>query len=180
MITTNDKSLYEKLVPMTWLGISSTYSRTSLFNGRPGYSWNYEVDVLGYKCYMIDLTAALGLSQMKKLQGNLEKRRYIQSRYNKELTLEVERPPWSETVQYYSARVGSEIRNELIDYLAGKKIHTSVHFKPLHMYNLTKQNRSYPVADKEWLRLITLPCFPTMSDEDIDYVVYWVNKFFNK
>ena len=62
MITTNDKNLFEKLVPMTWLGISSTFSRTQ--NG-PGYSWDYEVDVLGYKCYMIDLTAAIGLEQMK-------------------------------------------------------------------------------------------------------------------
>ncbi len=182
MITTNDKELYEKLVPMTWLGITSTYSRTQntgIPNNRPGgYNWDYEVDVLGYKCYMIDLTAAIGLEQMKKLPDNLAWRRHIQSRYNAELCDNVGRPAWSETVQYYCARVKPELRNILINYLAEKKIHTSVHFKPLHLYNIVKQNRSYPVADSEWLKLISLPCHPGMTESDIDYVIYWVNQFF--
>lgn len=177
MITLNDDDLYERLNSMTWLGISSTYSRVSQ-NLAPGYAWDYEVDILGYKCYMIDLTAALGLVQMRKLTENLRWRRHIQSRYNAELAPDVQRPAWSETVQYYCARVKAEKRDALIDYLASKKIHTSVHFKPLHSYKVTQQNRFYPVADREWRRLISLPCHNAMTDEDIDYVVYWVNSFF--
>jgi perosamine synthetase len=181
MITTNNRELYEKLVPMTWLGISSTYSRVAIQNSQkktPGYAWDYEVNVLGYKCYMIDLTAAIGLVQMKKLGSNLEWRRHIQSRYNAELTPKVKRPVWSETVQYYCARVAPEHRNVLISYLAEKKIHTSVHFKPLHLYEITKQNRSYNIADVEWLKLISLPCHAGMNEDDISYVIYWVNKYF--
>jgi dTDP-4-amino-4,6-dideoxygalactose transaminase len=175
MITTNDEDLYERLVPMTWLGIPSTFSRTQ---GSSSYSWDYEVDILGYKCYMIDLTAAIGLEQMKKLPKNLEWRRHIQTRYNTELCESVSRPAWSETVQYYCARVAPELRDKLIDYLGSKKIHASVHYKPLHKHPITKQNRSYLVADTEWLKLISLPCHNAMDEEDISYVVYWVNKFF--
>jgi perosamine synthetase len=183
MITTNDKELYEKLVPMTWLGISSTYSRVSNSNnptGRPGYSWDYEVDVLGYKCYMIDLTAALGLVQMSKLEKNLAWRRHIQTRYNLEISENVTKPTWSETVQYYCARVDPTLRDSLINYLAEKNIHTSVHFKPLHLYSIVRQNRDFPVANSEWRRLISLPCHPGMTEEDISYVIYWVNEFFKK
>jgi dTDP-4-amino-4,6-dideoxygalactose transaminase len=185
MITTNNKELYEKLVPMTWFGISSTFSRVNKSindnaSGKPGYSWDYEIDILGYKCYMIDLTAAIGLEQMKKLPKNLAWRRHIQERYNNELHPNVRRPVWSETVQYYCARVAPESRDLLIDYLASKMIHTSVHFKPLHKYEITKQNRVFPVADVEWQKLISLPCHPGMSDLDVDYVVYWVNEFFSK
>ena len=61
--------------------------------------------------------------------------------------------------------------------MADKKIHTSVHFKPLHQYDIVKRDREYPIADVEWLKLITLPCHNGMTDDDIDYVVYWVNKF---
>ena len=64
MITLNDKELYEKLVSMTWLGITSTYSRVkNAHSGKPGYSWDYEVDILGYKCYMIDIMASICLQQ---------------------------------------------------------------------------------------------------------------------
>jgi dTDP-4-amino-4,6-dideoxygalactose transaminase len=183
MITLNDKDLYEKLVSMTWFGISSTFSRINKqsndnLSGKPGYSWDYEVNMLGYKCYMIDLTAAIGLEQMKKLPSNLERRRYIQNRYNLELPIEVARPVWSETVQYYCARVNENLRDLLIDYLATKMIHTSVHFKPLHLYEIVKQNREYPVAGKEWKKLISLPCHPGMTDEDIDYVIFWIKEFY--
>jgi perosamine synthetase len=185
MITLDDTELYEKLVPMTWLGISSTFSRVRPTlegspEGRPGYSWDYQVEDIGYKCYMTDLTAAIGLVQLDKLPGHLERRRQIQAYYNEELPREIQRPLPSETVQYYCARVDAHVRDPLIDYLASKRIHTSVHFKPLHKYAVLRQDRPLPVADEEWVRLISLPCHPGMTDEDVDYVVYWVRRFFDE
>ena len=66
----------------------------------------------------------------------------------------------------------------MIDYLANKKIHTSVHFKPLYKYGPIKQDREYPVCETEWTKLISLPCHNAMKEEDIDYVIYWVNEYF--
>lgn len=192
MVTTNDYDLYKKLQSLSWFGIESTYSRvsgnthlkkdlaTSSKNpeGKPGYTWDYDVTELGYKYYMIDILAAIGLVQLKKLDGHLKIRRNIQKRYNDELSDIVGRPEWSETVQYYCARVPSEHRDLLIEYLKSKNIHTSVHYKPLHLHDVVKQNRTFPVADSEWKKLISLPVHPAMSDQDTDYVIYWVNKYF--
>ncbi|MBT4207258.1 hypothetical protein HOE22_02835 [Candidatus Woesearchaeota archaeon] len=192
MITTNDKQLADKCREMTWFGVSSTWSRAS--GATPGYAWDYQVDLIGYKYYMIDIMAAICLEQMKKLPANLEFRRHIQKRYNEELHPIIERPYHTETVQYYCAKVPQKIwnvapdgsghslttRDDLIDYLASKKIHTSVHFKPLHKYAPLLQDRDYPVADVEWLKLISLPVHSGMLEEDIDYVIYWVNKYFDE
>lgn len=188
MITTNDEELYNKLNSMTWFGVSSTYSRVEKQNkdgvsGKPGYTWDYEIDNIGYKCYMIDIMASICLEQMKKLPGNLEYRRYIRDQYNNRLHIDVERPFPTDTVQYYVIRVSENVRDSLIDYLADKKIHTSVHFKPLHLYDALKDHLSYPgrcydVSDFEWKRLLTLPCHNGMLQDDIDYVIHWVNKFF--
>jgi perosamine synthetase len=177
MITTNDKQLADKCREMTWFGVSSTWSRAQGQSGKPGYAWDYEVDVLGYKYYMIDIIAAICLEQMKKLPAHLEFRRHVQARYNAELNPMIERPPHSETVQYYVSRVPSEHRDSMIDYLAAKKIHTSVHFKPLYKYAPLTQDREYPVCESEWVKLLTLPCHNRMVEEDIDYVIYWVNKY---
>ena len=115
----------------------------------------------------------------------MEWRKHIQKRYNESLCEHVERPPHTETVQYYCAKVPAEHRGNLIDYLASKNVHTSVHFKPLHKYeiiqkNLTHKDRKFPVADKEWQRLVSLPVHSAMDEEDIDYVIYWVNKYFEE
>jgi perosamine synthetase len=180
---------------MTWFGVSSTWSRAQGTSGKPGYAWDYQVDILGYKYYMIDIMAAICLEQMKKLPAHLERRRYIQSQYNEKLNERMIRPPHSDTVQYYIARIPeyrsyapdksggiTASRDGLIDYLGSKNIHTSVHFKPLHKYGILRQTnyRDYPVADNIWESLISLPCHPAMTDEDIDYVIYWVNKYFEE
>jgi len=117
---------------------------------------------------------------MKKLPDNLAFRRHIQKRYNDELSEFIEAPEWSDTVQYYCSRVPKEHRDSLIDYLADKKIHTSVHFKPLHKYEILQQNREYPVADDEWLKLLSLPVQNRMVEDDIDYVIHWVREYFNE
>jgi perosamine synthetase len=194
MITTNDYDLYKKLQSLSWFGIESTYSRvsgnthlkkdlaTSSKNpeGKPGYTWDYDVTELGYKYYMIDLLAAIGLVQLRKLDGHLEIRRNIQKRYNNELNDIVGKPMWSDTVQYYCARVPEKHRDLLIEYLKSKNIHTSVHYKPLHLHEILKQQREYPIADTEWKKLISLPVHPAMTDEDTDYVIYWINKYFEE
>jgi perosamine synthetase len=194
MITLNDDKLANRIREMLWFGVTSTWSRAADKSGtRPGYAWDYQVDKLGYKYYMIDIIAALGLSQLKKLPTFLDTRRHIQKRYNEELHSLIERPAYSDTVQYYCARLPMKFENmapdgsgysrkvcrdDLINYLADKKIHTSVHFKPLHLYNLLKDDtKRLRVAEQEWVKLISLPCHNGMTDEDIDYVVYWVNKF---
>ena len=194
MITLNDDKLAKKIREMLWFGVTSTWSRAADETGtRPGYAWDYQVDQLGYKYYMIDILAVLGLSQLKKLPTFLDTRRHIQKRYNEELHSLIERPANSDTVQYYCARLpvkfenlapdgsgyGSKTsRDDLINYLADKKIHTSVHFKPLHLYDLLKDdNKRLIVSEQEWVKLISLPCHNGMTDDDIDYVIYWVNKW---
>ena len=194
MITLDDDDLANRIREMLWFGVTSTWSRAADSSGtRPGYAWDYQVDKLGYKYYMIDIIAALGLSQMKKLPQFLDTRRHIQKRYNDELHPIIERPAYSDTVQYYCARLPIKFENmapdgsgyskkvcrdDLINYLADKKIHTSVHFKPLHLYDLLKDDtKRLKVAEQEWVKLISLPCHNGMTDEDIDYVIYWVNKF---
>ena len=194
MITLNDDKLAKKIREMLWFGVTSTWSRAADETGtRPGYAWDYQVNQLGYKYYMIDILAALGLSQLKKLPTFLDTRRHIQKRYNEELHSLIERPAYSDTVQYYCARLPVKFENlapdgsgysrkvsrdDLINYLADKKIHSSVHFKPLHLYDLLKDdNKRLNVSEREWVKLISLPCHNGMTDDDIDYVIYWVNKF---
>lgn len=199
MVTTNSYELMTKLRSLSWFGIESTYRRdkeSGRFEGKnngakeqedlskkAGYRWQYDITELGYKAYMIDLTAALCLSQLKKMDQNLERRRYIQQKYNTELKDVIQTPPYSHTVQYYCAKVPADKRDALIKFLATKNIHTSVHFRPLHQFTFFKQFQKgleFPVADQEWQRLISLPVHLNMSDYDIDYVIYWVKKFFRE
>ena len=182
MITTDDEEIMKKIKKLSWFGIESTYDRINKDNlgSTSVYKWQYDIDILGYKYYMIDLTAALGLSQMGKLDKNLERRRYIQDKYNQAFQnmKEIKIPPFSYTVQHYVIKVSPDIRNNLIDYLKEKNIHTSVHYRPLHLLTQFRDESDFPVADEEWLKLISLPVHLNMTDDDIEYVIYWVNDFF--
>lgn len=184
MITTNSKEIMEKIKKLYWFGIETTYDRVIKQRDSPGsnsvYKWQYDIDILGYKYYMIDLTAALGLSQMVKLDKNLKRRQYIQEKYNEAFSdmKEIQIPQFSYTVQHYVIKVNREKRDKMIDYLKDKNIHTSVHYRPLHLFTQFKDESEFPVANKEWLKVITLPVHLNMTDEDIDYVIYWVKEFF--
>jgi perosamine synthetase len=184
MITTNDEKIMKKIRKLYWFGIETTYDRVLKNNELPGsnsvYRWQYDIDVVGYKYYMIDLTAALGISQMNKLEQNIKRRQFIQEKYNSAFStsIYIQTPPFSYTVQHYVIKVNADKRNSMIDYLKDKNIHTSVHYRPLHLYTQFKDDSEFPVADREWLKIITLPLHLNMTDEDIDYVIYWVNHFF--
>ena len=185
MITTDDDDIAAKIRKMTWFGIQSTYDRVkhniSEHEHKSIYKWEYDIDVLGYKYYMIDLTAALGLSQMSRLQDTMKRRQFIQEKYNQgfsKISKEIQIPPYSHSVQHYVIKVNPDKRNQLIDYLKDKNIHTSVHYRPLHLFTQFRDLSGFPVADQEWKKMLSLPVHMNMTDDDINYVIYWVTEFF--
>lgn len=184
MITTNNDEIAAKLRQLVWFGIESTFDRVQNASGSNSvYKWQYDINILGYKYYMIDLTAALCLSQLNKLPANIKRRQFIQEKYNEAFTDcdEITIPPFSYTVQHYVIKVDPEKRDKLIDYLKEKNIHTSVHYRPIHYLTYYKEDESnFPIASKEWLKMITLPVHLNITDIDINYIIYWVKEFYNK
>ena len=163
----------------------------------PDYK-TYGDTIPGFKRHVSKVLARAQKSKIEDIvdsfQGDIDRRRFLRvggSYQDQSMNamlpdffsevLERDDIEYTETVQYYCAKVDPDVRDDLIDYLADKKIHTSVHFKPLHLYDVVKDmnDREYPVADVEWKKLISLPCHPGMSNKDIDYVIYWVKKYFN-
>ena len=179
MITTNDDKIYQKLRTLTWLGVEkSTYERSE---GKR-YSWDYDItQAYGLKAYMNDLTAVIGLVQLERLEEMTAKRRAIQARYNEAFKgmPQIKTPMYSHTVQYYTMQ--AERRDELSDFLATNDIATSVHFKVLHemTYWRKAKKNPLPVADRVWVKLLSLPVHDNLTWEQVEYIISKVKEFYD-
>lgn len=178
MITTNDEAIYRKLRTLTWLGVEkTTYTRTL---GRK-YTWDYDITQGdGIKAYMNDLTAVIGLGQLRRLEEMNSKRRSIQATYNEAFAnmKEIQTPMYSHTVQYYT--MSCESRNLLSEYLAEAGIATSVHFKPLSEMTYWKKavKRPLPVTDGVWKNLLSLPVHDALTFEELEFIISKVKEFY--
>lgn len=145
----------------------------------------WEYDILGpwYKCNMTDIAAAMGLSQMRRYDNMLARRREIIGRYDavfRPLGVEV-LPHYTEdhtsSGHLYITRVPGitpEQRNEIIVKLAERGVSANVHYKPLPMHtaykNLGFDIQGYPNAYAHFANEITLPLHTCLTDEQVDYV----------
>lgn len=149
-------------------------------------SWFYDVVCPGYKYNMTDLQAALGLVQLRKLPVFHACRREIVQEYNHafstipELETPNERPDTEHAWHLYALRLKLEAlsisRSELILELRSRNIGTSVHFIPIHFQQYYRDRyhfepNQFPVASREYERLISLPLSPRMSDSDVNDVI---------
>lgn len=178
MVTTNDEYVYHKLRQLTWLGIEkSTYDRAQ----GAKYEWDYDISQRdGIKAYMTNVQAVIGLGQLRRLPQLLEKRQRIQAKYNEAFEGEewFEKPLYSETVQYYTPKWRD--RGGLSSFLAESGIHTSVHFKPLHVMSYWKKAAKYPLpnTDAVWPKILSLPVHDALTEEQQQYVVEKVREFY--
>lgn len=185
VITTNDQRIYEQLLKLRWLGISqSTYKRSV-----KGYSWYYDVECLGYKSHMNDITASIGLVQLSKLDKANSRRREIFKCYNEQfkkldwIETPVEKEYTMSSLHNYVIKVNENDRNELIAYLAKKGIAAGVHYMPLYLHSFYKKMKiegNCPVADRVWKKLVTLPLYPDMTSDDIELVIKTVKSYRNE
>lgn len=183
MITTHDAELDARLRQLRWLGINrGTWDRVE---GR-GYSWAYNVEELGFKCHMNDITAAIGLVQLRKLPRTNRRRRELAERYNG-LLADVDRIETPREKEYtqsawhnYVIKVADPAdRDALMDHLKTNGISTGMHYIPNHLYDMYRPyvKEPLPVAESVWKRLITLPLFPALTDEEQDHVVGAIRTF---
>ena len=147
-------------------------------------AWEYDIVGPWYKCNMTDIMAAIGLAQLSRYEGILERRKEIISSYDeafKKLGVMV-LPHYTNEHQssghLYITRipgVGLEQRQEIIVKMAEAGIATNVHYKPLPMMtaykNLGFDIKDYPNAYKQFENEITLPLHTKLTDEEVEYVI---------
>lgn len=189
MITTNDDELADKLRIIRLHGMDrDAWKRYTKKN-----SWYYEVKCAGWKYNMTDIQAAIGLVQLKKLDRMNERRRELAYYYNKRLAeisgliIPKEEPNVKHVYHLYPLLVeplkhGAN-REELIKHLAANNIGTSVHFIPVYHHPFYKKNYSFQQSDypnTEWVyeREVSLPLYPKLKEEEIDYITTKIKDFF--
>ena len=184
MVTTNDKELFDRLSLLRTHGI--TKNPACLHENHGG--WYYEMQELGYNYRLTDFQAALGLSQLKRADEGLKRRQKIAVRYNEAFKriADIQTPYASPDVfhAYHLYIIQVPDRLDLYNYLHENGIYAQVQYIPLHLmpYNREQGNKpgDLPVAEKYYSRCLSLPMFPTLTDEEQEYVIKKIEYYFNK
>jgi UDP-4-amino-4,6-dideoxy-N-acetyl-beta-L-altrosamine transaminase len=186
MALTNDQELAARMEMLRSHGITRKAER---FQGKAAGSWHYEQQFLGFNYRMTDIQAAIGLSQLQRLSGYVERRNALARRYdaglrNLPLTRPVVQSGTLSAFHLYVVRVPPEMagagRARIFDDLRRAGIGVNVHYTPVHLQPFYRQLGfacgQYPEAEAYGQTAITLPLFPKMTDEMQDKVMLYVGQ----
>lgn len=186
MVTTDRPALAETLRRFRNHGISSD-ARQRQSEGQ----WHYEMVFLGFNYRLTDIACALGLSQLKTLEPNLARRRVIAARYaaafgtQEEVTIPAVRAGVNPAWHLYPIRLNLEKlsadRGQIFRALRAENIGVNVHYIPVHLHPYYRERfghhaEEFPIAEDAYNRLISLPMFHGMSDQDVQDVIAAVRK----
>lgn len=177
MVLTNNKDLYEKLILYRGHGITR---EEDLMTENQG-GWYYQQLALGYNYRITDIQCALGISQMNKLDDFVTRRREIAKCYTEALKdIEGLKLPKQETGcnnswHLYVIQILNKDRKEVFDALRRKNIGVNVHYIPVYKHPYYQNNGYAHVhcenAEKYYERAISIPMYPSLTDEEQDYVI---------
>ena len=173
-ITTNSQELYEKLLTLRNHGMVKTPEM------KP---WEYEMRELGFNYRITDMQCALGLSQLKKLDGFIERRVELVKAYDKAFENSIVKPLYTydgkSSYHLYVVQVDftklTISKEDLFNQLRAKNIGIQLHYIPINKQPYYKSlgygNESTPVMDKYYEECFSLPMFPKLSNEEQAYVI---------
>jgi len=179
MITTQSKVLYEKLLLLRSHGITKTPEKMSKFDG----GWYYEMQTLGFNYRISDILCALGLSQLRRIKPNIQRRQEIAKKYSQELK-DVVTVPQVETDNHHAYHlyvIQTTKRDELYKILKEKNIFTQVHYIPIYQqpYYVQRYGEIHqPIAEAYYKKALSLPMYHSLSDTDQNYVIDTIKGFF--
>ncbi len=180
MITTDNEELYKKLLQLRTHGITKDPALMKKNDG----GWYYEMQMLGFNYRIPDVLCALGLSQLSRADEGLEKRREIASRYRKAFNGKIEMPAEDPGHAYHLFIIRTRNRKALYDHLRSKNIFCQVHYIPVHTLpyyqSLGFREGDYPEAEHYYSEGLSLPMFPTLTNEEQDLVIKEILTFCGK
>ncbi|HLC19748.1 MAG TPA: UDP-4-amino-4,6-dideoxy-N-acetyl-beta-L-altrosamine transaminase [Candidatus Nanoarchaeia archaeon] len=170
MITTNNREYYDKCLMLRHHGIDKN---DKTFGG----DWAFNMKVLGRNYRLTDFQCALGISQLKKLDRYNKRRAEIAQRYTEELKKinEIKLPMINNKSHAWHLFVilcNKIDRNRLFDKLKQKSIGANVHYIPVYKHEFYKHMK-VNCPGTEWVgnKILTLPLYPTMTNEEVQYVI---------
>jgi perosamine synthetase len=179
-VASKNDELLKSIEKLSYFGINKEAYRRYEKSG----TWRYDIEELGYKCNLDSMHAALGLVQLKKLESLNKRRRSIAKLYKTHLDESLTYTEDSE-VHYHTFHLFQIILPETVDrdnfirQLKEVNIGSSVHFIPLHRHSYFKNRYSqleFPIANRIYKRILSIPMFPSMTDEDVEYVIDHINE----
>ncbi|GAA4718794.1 UDP-4-amino-4,6-dideoxy-N-acetyl-beta-L-altrosamine transaminase [Brevibacillus fulvus] len=187
IIVTNSEEYYQRLLLFRSHGITRS---AALLEKEAEGPWYYEMLDLGYNYRMTDMQAVLGVSQLSRLPEFVARRREIAARYNHHFAghrlvvapqqREDRESSWHLYVIQLELDKLNATRSEIYRALQAENIGVNVHYIPVHLHpyyqKLGYQRGDCPVAEKLYERILTLPLFPAMSEQDILDVLQAVDK----
>jgi perosamine synthetase len=179
MSVTNDALLAERMKLMSLHGLSrDAWDRYS-----GGGSWDYRIIAPGFKYNMTDIAAAIGIHQLARAEEMRLNRERIVAAYRdafsgvEEIELPAEDSDRIHSRYLFPIRLRQTVdRNEFIENLARSGVASSVHWRPLHLHPYYQESFGWrpedcPVATETWRRLVSLPLFPRMREEEVEHVI---------
>lgn len=183
-IVTNSGDIYEKLKLIRSHGRQET---TNYFSSAEYMDYV----TLGYNFRMSDISAALGISQLGKVHRIIELRRknanYLSAGLSSIDGIRVPEYPegYFHVHQMYTIEVmdGAAVRDDLMRYLSANGIGTKVYFYPVHLTHFYKSQFGYrggelPITERVSGQVLSLPMFPGLTDDEMDYVIETIRKYF--
>lgn len=180
MITTNSEDLYKKLMLLRTHGIT----KENMSENHGG--WFYEMQELGFNYRLTDIQSALGITQLAKNNEGIVRRNEIASKYKTSFDGKIKYQSLSEG--FYNAHhlfvIEVEDRKGLYDFLREHKIYAQIHYIPVHTLPYYKeigyQGASLTNAEKYYKHCISLPMYPTLTNDEQQFVIDKVLEFCNE
>ena len=179
MLTTNSKELYEKLMLLRTHGITKENMDENHGN------WYYQMIALGFNYRLTDFQSAMGITQLAKNKKGVERRNEISSAYKKafEGKIKFQDLPEGTYNAHHLFIIEVEHRKELYDFLHSKGILAQIHYVPVHTFpyykNIGYSEANLSNAENYYSKCISLPMYPTLSDEEQEFIIEHVNQFVN-
>ncbi len=180
MITTNDELHYKRLLKLRTHGLTKDPGEMIENHG----GWYMELQELGYNYRLPDILASLGISQIKKANKGLQRRKEIAAKYDeafKKTSIKI--PDYNEGHAFHLYIIQVNNRKELYDYLRTQNIFTQVHYVPVHLMPYYKQfgfkKGDFPIAEAYYESCLSLPMYATLTEEEQNYVIDNVLNFSN-
>jgi len=162
--TKNSEYLAKKLKILRWCGISE----------RNGVDYN--ISELGWNYYMNEISAAIGLEQLKKLNKMNSKRKFVSKRYSEEIQLE-NKLSYNKDCSYHFYWIRVKNRSKFMTELSKHKIETGIHYKPIHTMKFYKTKKKLPITEKIASEIVSIPTHPNLTDDDVSYIIKCINKY---